>query len=332
MLCFVRKRFLSVLLELMTKEQLTDLTAKYLNGTATPEEHTLLEKWYYSFDQPELSIALTGDDEAALESRMKKRIDQRVKSLQPSRRSFMKRLSVRQMAAGALLLLTGGLLTLFFSSRHVYQASQHPQQIVLKDGSKVWLNTDTRLVYTDFPFFSERRLDLTGEAYFDVASDPEKPFIIQSANMTTLVLGTAFNIKAYPDEPFYITVTSGKVRLEDRKTKTITVLTSNKQLKYASQHPPVLKEVASATAHAWTSGQMEFYDQSFGEIARAINRKYNVKVVFANSTLEQCMITASFEKESAVSRVIDLLCKINNATYTFSADSSIVTLEGKGCQ
>ncbi|TWV98874.1 FecR family protein [Chitinophaga pinensis] len=314
----------------MTKEQLTDLTAKYLKGTATPEEHALLEKWYYSFNQQELSIALPGEEEAALEARMKRQIDQRIKAV--SRRSLMKRLSVWQIAAGALLLLTGGLLILFSSNRQVYRASQHPQQIVLKDGSKVWLNAETRLVYTDLPFFSERKLDLTGEAYFDVASDPEKPFIIQSGDMTTQVLGTAFNIKAYPDEPFYITVTSGKVRLEDKQTKTVTVLTSNKQLKYASQHPPVLKEVASATAHAWTSGQLEFYDQSFGEIARAINRKYNVKVVFANNTLEQCMITASFEKESAVSRVIDLLCKINNATYTFSADSSIVTLEGKGCQ
>jgi len=318
--------------EIMTKEQLTDLTTKYLKGTATPEEHALLEKWYYSFDQQELSIELPGENEAVLEARMKEQIDQRVKTLNRSRRSLMKRLSVWQIAAGALLLLTGGLLTIFFSNREVYKAAQHPRQIVLKDGSKVWLNAETRLVYTDLPFFSERKLDLTGEAYFDVASDPEKPFIIWSGDMTTQVLGTAFNIKAYPDEPFYITVTSGKVRLEDKQTKTVTVLTSNKQLKYASQHPPVLKEVVSANAYAWTSGQLEFYDQSFGEIARAINRKYNVKVVFANNTLEQCMITASFEKESAVSRVIDLLCKINNATYTFSADSSIVTLEGKGCQ
>lgn len=317
--------------EFMTKEQLTDLTAKYLNGTATAEEKALLERWYYSYDQQELTFTVADDDETALEIRMKSRIDRKISQQQP-RRKFLRRLSGWRIAAIGILLVTGGLLTVFFSNRHVYKAQQRPQFVMLEDGSKVWLNAATKLVYTDLPFFGERKLELTGEAYFDVASDPEKPFVIQSGDMTTQVLGTAFNIKAYPDEPFYITVTSGKVRLEDRQTKKVTVLTSNKQLKYANQHSPVLKEVQSGTAHAWTSGQLEFYDQSFREIARTINRKYNVRVVFANNALEQCMITASFEKESAVSRVVDLLCKINNATYTFSADSSIVTLEGKGCQ
>ncbi|QHS59415.1 FecR family protein [Chitinophaga agri] len=315
----------------MTKEQLTDLTAKYLNGTATADEKALLESWYYSFEQEELTITVAEEKDMALEARMKSRIDQRI-AQQQSRPSLLKHLSRWKVAATGILLVTGALLTVFFSNRHVYRAQQRPQFVTLKDGSKVWLNAATKLVYTDLPFFGQRRLDLTGEAYFDVASDPEKPFVIQSGNMTTQVLGTAFNIKAYPDEPFYITVTSGKVKLEDRQTKNVTVLTSNKQLKYTDRQSPVLKEVQSGTAHAWTSGQLEFYDQSFREIARTINRKYNVRVVFASNALEQCMITASFEKESAVSRVIDLLCKINNATYTFSADSSVVTLEGEGCQ
>lgn len=316
----------------MTKEQLTDLTAKYLDGTATEEERNLLEKWYYSFEGTELVVELPeGEDGYALESRMKEQIDQLNAQGSRRKRIYMQMRRYR-MAAVIFLVLTAASLSVFFSNRQVYNAQQQPRFVVLEDGSRVWLNTATKLVYTDLPFMKQRRLTLTGEAYFDVASDPDKPFIIRSGNMVTQVLGTAFNIKAYPDEPFAITVTKGKIKLEDRKTKKVTFLTPNRQVKYADYQLPVVTAVKADVAYAWTRGQLEFYDQSFAEIARTINRRYNIEIIFANKSLEQCMITATFEKESPVSRIIDLLCKINNATYTFSADSSIVTLEGKGCQ
>jgi transmembrane sensor len=315
----------------MTKEQLADLTAKYLDGTATAEEKEVLEQWYYSFGGTELVVELpAGEDECALGSRMKERIDQLNAQRNRPGRVYMQMRRYRMIAV-IFLVITAALLSVFFGSRQVYNAQHQPRFVVLKDGSKVWLNAATKLVYTDFPFIRERRLTLTGEAYFDVAGDPDKPFIIQSGNMITQVLGTAFNIRAYPDEPFAITVTKGKIKLEDRQRRTITFLTPNKQVRYENQLPPVLTVVKGDAAYAWTKGQLEFYDQSFGEIARTINRKYNVNVIFANQSLEECMITASFEKETPVLRVIDLLCKINNASYTFSADSSVITLEGKGC-
>jgi len=316
----------------MTKAQLTDLTAKYLDGTATAAERKILEQWYYSFEGGELAVELPeGEDEEALESRMKAKIDE-LNARAGSRKRILMQVRPFRMVAAVFLVLTAALLSVFFSGRQVYNAQRQPRFVVLKDGSRVWLNSATRLVYTDFPFMGERRLSLTGEAYFDVASDPDKPFIIQSGNMVTQVLGTAFNIKAYPGEPFAVTVTKGKIKLEDKKTKIVTFLTPNKQVKYANRQSPVLVAVKADMAYSWTKGQLAFYDQSFEEIARTINRKYNVNIVFANKSLEQCMITATFEKESPVSRVIDLLCKINNATYTFSADSSTITLEGKGCQ
>ncbi|PWV51890.1 FecR family protein [Chitinophaga sp. S165] len=315
----------------MTKEQLADLTAKYLDGTATAEERKMLEQWYYSFDETELVVELpAGEDEYVLGSRLKARIDQL--NEQDSRRGRIYiQIKRFRMVAVLFLVITAALLSVFFSSRQVYNAQHQPRFVVLRDGSKVWLNAATKLVYTDYPFIGERGLTLTGEAYFDVASDPDKPFIIRSGNMITQVLGTAFNIKAYPDEPFAITVTKGKIKLEDRQTKTITFLTPNKQVRYEKQQPSVVTVIKGEAAYAWTKGQLEFYDQSFGEIARTINRKYNVNVIFANQSLEECMITASFEKETPVLRVIDLLCRINNASYTFNADSSVITVEGKGC-
>lgn len=318
-------------LEIMTKEQLTDLTAKYLNNTATAAERAALEEWYYSFNEEMLTVAVPACDDEALCARLKERIDSRTGGML-QRRPRSGRIALLKMAAAVLLIIATGLLAIYFGNRDVYEAGQYPRLIVLEDGSKVWLNAATRLVYTDLPFLHERGLTLSGEAYFDVATNADKPFVIRSGDMMTRVLGTAFNIKAYPDEPFYITVTDGKIRLEDRKTKTVTVLTSNKQLKYTNRQAPVLATVAAQTAYAWTSGQLEFKDASFGEIARTIYRKYHVKIVFANRALEQCMITASFEKETAASRVIALLCRINNASYTFSADSTVVTLDGKGCQ
>lgn len=310
----------------MTRDELSALTTKYLNGTATAEERSVLEGWYHSFEGRELVAELPeGEDEEMLENRLKERIDQhRSKGLLIRMKRF-------QVAAVICVLAAAGALAIFLNSRRVYTTGDQPRFVVLPDGSKVWLNTATRLVYTDYPMLDERHLSLRGEAYFDVARDPEQPFIIRAGSMITQVLGTAFNIKAYPDEPFYVTVTSGKVRLEDKKTRTITFLTPDRQLKYNNQNRPVIAQVKASAAYAWTNGQLEFNDQSFAQIARTIKRKYNVALVFANEPLQHCMFTASFEKETSVSRVLELLCRINNASYTFNADSSVVTVSGKGC-
>ncbi|MVT07797.1 FecR family protein [Chitinophaga tropicalis] len=312
----------------MTREQLSVLTRKYLDGTANAEEKTLLEKWYHSFEGEELVAELPeGVDEGMLETRLKEKID-RERNI---RKGLLVQMRRYRVAAAICLLVATGLLAIILQGRKVYATGHQPRFAMLPDGSKVWLNADTRLVYTDYPLLHERSLSLTGEAYFDVVRDPQKPFIIHSGSMTTRVLGTAFNIKAYPGEPFYVTVTSGKIRLEDKKTRTITFLTPDRQLKYNNQNRPVVAQVKAAAAYAWTRGQLEFYDQSFVQIARTIKRNYNIEVVFASESLQHCMFTASFEKETPVSRVVDLLCRINNASYTFNADSSVVTVSGKGC-
>src|SRR5690606_23654161 len=118
------------------------------------------------------------------------------------------------------------------------QGSVHPiktnnkehRLIVLADGSKVWINANSELSWSPDFNMKRREVVLHGEAYFDIRHDPERPFIITTGDVKTTVLGTAFNIRAFPTEKAVtVTVKRGKVRVESANKKQATV-TANQQV------------------------------------------------------------------------------------------------------
>ncbi len=199
----------------------------------------------------------------------------------------------------------------------------------LTDGSRVTLNADSKIRYPASDHRPLREVFLTGEAFFEVVANPERPFVVRTAALATRVLGTSFSVSAYPDnELARVTVATGRVAV-DLPALSTTVLHPNRQLVY-DQGNRTLREQAASVANelAWTEGRLVFEGAQLSQVARVLERYYNVTIEFDTKTLRDCRITASFDQETLF-HVLKSISYINNLEYTFN--NGTVTLIGDGC-
>ena len=201
--------------------------------------------------------------------------------------------------------------------------------LVLPDGTKVWLNASSQLTYEKSYGNSLREVTLTGEAYFDVVKNKEKPFIIHTAKMDIKVLGTAFNVKCYPGEKTTETSLvrgSIEVTLKDRLEKIM--MKPNEKLvinqddipeknsdpsvneksipsKVKAEKPIItlthltlLPRDNTIIETAWIQNRLVFSSETFEEVALKMERWYNVKINIKNESLKQEPLTGNFEKET----------------------------------
>jgi len=207
-----------------------------------------------------------------------------------------------------------------------------PEIITLADGTNVVLQANSKLDYPEKFLGNAREVILSGEAYFDVAHDAKKPFIIHTGRIRTTVLGTAFNIRALPDgKEIIVSVTRGKVKVEDDK-KLLAVLTPNEQAVYVPVTAAVLKDTVNANTLVtdWTKHEMRFEGQTFEEVTALLGRRYGVNILFKKNGLKKCSIKAYFSGTETLEKVLDVLSIISNATYSMPDDKTVL-LEGEGC-
>src|SRR5687767_13050059 len=176
--------------------------------------------------------------------------------------------------------------------------------IELADGSKIWLNADSKVQYPALFNGNTREVYLNGEAFFDIAKNPSKPFIIHLSNGTVRVLGTSFNIKAYDNEPVVETsVATGKVafipRLKNNRKADTVFLTPNNKVVYRLDEEKIsTAATVSSEDKAWTEGKMIFRSMSFEEIAVELERNFGKKVLFRNEEARNYRLTGSFQNNS----------------------------------
>lgn len=173
---------------------------------------------------------------------------------------------------------------------HAFNTLENPTgsktiEMILSDGSKVWLNSGSKLTYPVAFTGRERRVDITGEALFDVTHNPKKPFIVQKESTQVKVLGTLFNVKAYyKDKAVEVTLVKGKVVVYDSETKLSTTLSSGQQAKVGNSFD-VIEAPDVAAAVAWQNETFVFNNQSIEEIGYTLSRWYNVELEFKNNNL-----------------------------------------------
>lgn len=202
--------------------------------------------------------------------------------------------------------------------------------IRLPDGSRVLLNAGSQLQYPN-SFGATREVHLTGEGYFDIRHDATKPFIVVAGNTKTVVLGTAFDIKAFPGESnVVVTVTRGKVRVE-KDNKTVGVLVRNEQLVVNDNNSsPVKETVNTNTAIAWKQDDILLDDARLRDAAKDLEQRFHCSISFNQPALENCRVTASFLHHETLNQIIQVLARINSMSYRFENDSTIM-LSGEGC-
>lgn len=200
-----------------------------------------------------------------------------------------------------------------FSVLTYHTESDHPQvhvlniprggeyQLILPDGTHAWLNAETTLSFPTAFASAERIVQLTGEAYFEVAPNPNKPFRVIVSNETTIeVLGTHFNVNAYAKSEKKISLLEGKIRVQ--RTSKLAELVPGQQLTVSDAMFRVAKKANIEASVAWTKGKFSFDHTPVVEVIQQIGRWYDTEVnyngdttheftgeVFRNSSLEQVL-------------------------------------------
>lgn len=151
-------------------------------------------------------------------------------------------------------------------------------RILLPDGTRVWLNTQSSITYPQcFPAEGAREVSVEGEAYLEVKHDARHPFVVTAGNVKTTVLGTTFNVRNYSGEPAQVTLVSGRVKVSNGSNG---IILHPGQM--ADGNSMKAKDVYTDDIISWKDGMFSFSEQTLQEVMLEIGRWYNLNVVFAN--------------------------------------------------
>lgn len=317
--------------------RIEELALKRLNGTITAREEKELADWLAEDDGRPLEVPVEfASSREALERRMWHRLSQQS-------RPAIRRIRRRQWmaAASVLLVVIAGAMSywgVFRKSQDADPVASHIEtppaeyikHITLPDGSQVVLHANSNLEYRVVG--DRRKVILSGEAYFDIVKNDKLPFVIYTGDITTTVVGTAFNIKAYPGQPeIVVSVTRGRVKVESRK-KLLAELTKDEQIRYHNPAKRAVRELVRAETIVtdWTKQDMIFEDVPFGDVAETLERRYGVDIRFTHPDVGNCPVRASFNGTEPVERVIKILCSVLGDQYTVVGKNAYL-IDGESC-
>lgn len=227
---------------------------------------------------------------------------------------------------------------------------------LLPDGSTVWLNAGSKLHYENDFNGATREVTLEGEAFFDIVKQPQRPFIVHTAGIDIKVLGTAFNVKSYPeDKTVETTLYRGLVQVSRQEdvTKKIIELRPNEKLilpkeaakeetelssekapgtklqpaiaDYIKTHIDSTKKESERFETAWLYSRLEFRGNSFEELAPKLERWYNVAIVFADEKVKNLNFNGTFTTENVDQAFEALQIAVPSFTYKIENHEILVS-------
>lgn len=329
----------------MTDEEIKIQITNHLSGQCTPEESRQLlklmsedkgvEKTYKELSKVWAASSLGYFKEKEDESLHSLHV--RMAANEKPRRSQHKHLWIAAVAASLLLLLAGNVY-LWFSKNSMMQEladSRTPYvisapatsrtMVTLPDGTNVVLNADSQLSYLRNYGSEERCVTLAGEAIFDVAKDTERPFQVNAGEVKARVLGTKFDITAYPEEDdITVSLFRGKVKLCTNTGSTLTLL-PNEQAQF-NRKTGALKQstFTNGDIPQWENGDLKFNQMPFSHIARMLEHRFNVSIRVLDSRLSNERFAGSFSQKEGLN---DILNDINmEGLYQWSIEDNVVTI------
>ncbi len=199
--------------------------------------------------------------------------------------------------------------------------------LVLSDSTKVWLNSETTLRFPVQFTGDVRRVELIGEAYFEVTENKKVPFIVSSGNQSVKVLGTQFNVSSYLDNPnIYTTLVNGKVEvslLNNPDAKMI--LKPNEQSTISQTDNKIQKQIVDVSQYvAWKEGRFVFQNQTLKEIMMTLSKWYNVDVVFDKEELKNVRFTGNLERYDDFSSILKKIERTNEVKFEIDKNLIII--------
>jgi ferric-dicitrate binding protein FerR (iron transport regulator) len=196
----------------------------------------------------------------------------------------------------------------------------------LPDGTKVWLNGNTKIKYPIVFSATERRIQLEGEAYFEIAKDRKKPFILDLGRLHVEALGTAFNCMAYPEDNLIETaLTEGKIKvisILDNKKNGEYILDPDQILSYDLNSSQFYLQKGNLDQHlAWRSGKFIFRNEPLEKVCQKLGRWYNAEFEIKDPSLKNYAFTGTFQKES-LTEILELIKLTSPISYRIKRETN----------
>jgi transmembrane sensor len=338
-----------------SKEQFRQMLKRYLKNQASQGEKQFIEQWYNAYGS-DSRLSLNPEQRQEIENRIWKLIADKRLAISESKPEVSASRNYWRMAgiAASMTILISFLLYYTASyqpslvKQHTRKKNQAevttlintstvPKQMTLADGTVIRLQPESSLHVSDIMAGDEREVRLEGEAFFEVAHNPLRPFFVYTGSITTKVLGTSFTVSARKDVVF-VEVKTGKVSVTQTTQKSLSprhtlteeiILTPNQKAVYdGKQVLMALVEKPRRIFEREAQPLMEFDEQPVAEILTALENAYGVAIEYDRELIKTCILTTSLSDEDLYDR-LNIICKAIKGTY--KTDGSKIIIISNGC-
>lgn len=302
------------------KEYIENLIARYLNGNCTPAEHQELKAWLEESAEHEkdfFSVKDIWDSSRTYHDKSEDQLTLFYKN-QFEKAKKSKQLWIRYSTVVAAILVVGLLISTLLPYTKTASTAQElvfsvplgsRSTALLADGTEVHLNSGSKLSYSSDFSSINRVVYLTGEAFFDVESDSEHPFIVKTADFNVKVTGTQFNVCTYTENNYSsTTLAEGKIELQIGGSNQNFEIKPGEKFELDRQTRKYILGSADIESEiAWKDGEFIFRNIPFPELVKKLERWYDVRLNYADEGLQRFSYTGRFKNQETIWQVLDAL-------------------------
>lgn len=301
-----------------------ELLLKYIDGTATQEEIAIVVQWIESDQQnmQEYLLFRKAFDASLWHTPESQDL---VKETSPSKTKIIKLFKETMKIAAMLAILLGSYHLVYSKwvnpieapiNQTIFTPEGQRAELTLSDGTKVWLNAKSTLIFPDKFTGNERNVKLVGEAYFEVAHNKKKQFIVETEDYNIKVLGTKFNVRSYPQIKLFETaLIEGSVKIASSDNVDQLTMVPG-EIIHSKKGTLAKANIEDYDLLAWKEGLLSFKDLQFKKILDKLSLYYDVEFTIKNKDVLEQTYTGKFWIKDGVDQVLRVLQMYNKFSYS----------------
>ena len=312
---------------------------KYFEGIASPEEEAAVYRWLDASSENEEELLKEREffDAMILAGSADEKAEGEKLALDANKGPFIRPWMREVLKVAAVVAVTVACGLYFYASEKkellaamntITVPAGQRVNLTLSDGTTVWLNARSEMVYPAVFSGAKREVKLDGEGYFEVKHDKESPFVVHTRKCDIEVLGTKFNVEAYSDsEEFSTSLMEGSVKVTDNSAVSASVLLKPDQEVHMKDGRLLVSFIDDYDHFRWRDGLVCFDKIAFSELMKRFEKCYGISIVVENKKLEEYSCSGKFRISDGLDNALRILQR--NAKYTFERndDNTIVYIK-----